>query len=79
VPVEFANPVLCLMHGQAYLAGISLGRDLGSDDRIKIICVRTESAANFDAKQMLHDLGRWVRVKTADASSGIDLLEMCQG
>jgi hypothetical protein len=45
VPVEFANPVLCLMHGQAYLAGTSLGRDLGSDDRIKIICVRTEPAA----------------------------------
>ena len=45
VPLEFANPALCLMHGQAYLAGTSLGRDLGSDDWIKIVCVRTESAA----------------------------------
>jgi hypothetical protein len=45
VPVEIANPALCLMHGQAYLAGTSFGRDLGSDDRIKIICVRTEAAS----------------------------------
>ena len=45
VPAEFGNPVLCLLHGQAYLAATSLGRDLGTDDRIKIICVRTESAA----------------------------------
>jgi hypothetical protein len=41
VPVEFANPAFCLMHGQAYLAETSLGRCLGSDDRIKIIRVRT--------------------------------------
>jgi hypothetical protein len=45
VPAEFANPVLCLMHGQAYLAGTSLGRDLGAGDRVKIIYLRTESAA----------------------------------
>jgi hypothetical protein len=45
VPAEFANPVLCLMHGQAFLAGTSLGRDLGAEDRVKIICVRTDTAA----------------------------------
>ena len=45
VPAEFANPALCLMHGQAYLVGTSLGRDLGSNDWVKIICVRTETAA----------------------------------
>jgi hypothetical protein len=45
VPMEFANPALCLMHGQAYLAATSFGRDVGSDDRIKIVCMRTESAA----------------------------------
>jgi hypothetical protein len=45
MPVELANPSLCLMHGQAYLAATSLGRDLGDDDRIKIICVQTESAS----------------------------------
>jgi hypothetical protein len=45
VPAESGNPVTCLMHGQAYLAGTFLGQELGSDDRVKIICVRTEAAA----------------------------------
>jgi hypothetical protein len=42
VPAEFANPVTCFMHGQAYLAETSIGQDLGNDDRIKIICERRE-------------------------------------
>jgi hypothetical protein len=45
VPAEFGNPVTCLMHAQAYLAGTSLGQDLSSNDRIKIICVPTDTAA----------------------------------
>jgi hypothetical protein len=31
------------MHGQAYLAGTSLGRQLGDNDQIKIICARAET------------------------------------
>jgi hypothetical protein len=42
VPTEFANPVTCLMQGQAYLAETSIGQDLSSDDRVKIICNRHE-------------------------------------
>jgi hypothetical protein len=45
VPVEFGSPITCLMHAQAYLAETSIGQDLSSNDRVKIICVRTETAA----------------------------------
>jgi hypothetical protein len=43
VPADFANPVTCFMHGQAYLAETSIGQDLGNDDRVKIICDRHET------------------------------------
>ena len=45
VPAEFGNPITCLMHAQAYLAETSIGQDLSSNDRVKIICVRTETVA----------------------------------
>jgi hypothetical protein len=45
VPAEFGNPITCLMHAQAYPAETSIGQDLSSNDRVKIICVRTETAA----------------------------------
>jgi hypothetical protein len=41
VPAEFGNPATCFMHGQAYLAGSSIGRELQSDERVKVICVRS--------------------------------------
>ena len=44
VPESFANPVTCFMHGQAYLAETSLGRDLTENERIKVVCVRSASA-----------------------------------
>jgi len=31
------------MHGQSYLAGTSIGQELGDNDRIKIVCARTET------------------------------------
>jgi hypothetical protein len=45
VPTEFENPITCLMHAQTHLAETSIGQDLSSNDRVKIICVRTETAA----------------------------------
>ena len=45
VPAEFASPVTCLMNGQAYLAGTSLGRQLDDGDRVKIVCKRSETIA----------------------------------
>jgi hypothetical protein len=45
VPEDFGNPATCFMHGQAYLAETSLGRDLTSDERVKVICARRLSKA----------------------------------
>jgi len=45
VSERFSNPIACLMHGQAYLAAISVG---DFDRRLyqpKIICLRAEAAA----------------------------------
>lgn len=44
VPESFGSPATCFMHGQAYLAGTSLGRDLTQDERVKVVCVRAASA-----------------------------------
>jgi hypothetical protein len=44
VPEAFANPAMCFMRGQAYLADTSLGRDLADNERVKIVCVRQASA-----------------------------------
>jgi len=43
VPAEFANPATCFMHGQAYLAETSIGQELGQDDRVKIVCARSDT------------------------------------
>jgi len=45
VPETFSNPVTCFMHGQAYLAGSAVGRDLHQNERVKVICVRRQAAA----------------------------------
>jgi hypothetical protein len=36
----FNNPIMCMMHGQAFLAGTEIGRRLEADERVKIICTR---------------------------------------
>jgi hypothetical protein len=43
VPAEFGNPATCFMHAQAYLAGSSIGRELDANERVRIICVQSES------------------------------------
>lgn len=45
VPVEFASPTTCFMHGQAYVAGTSIGQNLGDDDRVKIVCKQSKTIA----------------------------------
>jgi hypothetical protein len=47
VPTEFANPITCFLHGQAFLAETSLAQDLRETDRIKIVCAPSRTA---DAK-----------------------------
>jgi len=55
VPVQSGNPATCFMHGQAYLAQTSIGQELGANDWVKVVCVRSEtvdaSAQRLRAKQ----------------------------
>ena len=44
IPAEFASPVTCALHGQAYLAETAIGRSLGVDDRLKVVCASWDSA-----------------------------------
>ena len=43
VPATFENPITCFMHGQAYLAETSIGRDMRKDERVKVVCVHSKS------------------------------------
>ncbi|HVY56253.1 MAG TPA: hypothetical protein VHA77_00210 [Xanthobacteraceae bacterium] len=43
--VQSDNPVMCFLHGQAYLAETSLGRDLADNERVKVVCVRAKTSA----------------------------------
>ncbi len=49
VPEQFANPATCFLHGQAYLAETSIGQDIGQDERVKIVCVRSSRKATASA------------------------------
>ena len=46
VPIRFRSPGTCFMYGRAYLAEAKLGWKLGTDDRVKVICARTETVAD---------------------------------
>jgi hypothetical protein len=43
MPEQFGSPVACAMHGQAYLAGTSIGQNIGKDEQIKVLCIRSGS------------------------------------
>ena len=45
LPEETGNPLICMLHGQAYLAGTAIGRELREDERVKVICVRSANRA----------------------------------
>ena len=38
VPQEFASPVTCAMHGQAYIAQTAIAETLAGSDRVKVVC-----------------------------------------
>jgi hypothetical protein len=40
-PAQFENPATCFLHAQAYLAGTSIGQQLSSNDRVKVVCGRS--------------------------------------
>ncbi len=37
------SPVMCLMHGQAYIAETAMGRNLADDERVKVVCAPTRA------------------------------------
>ena len=43
VPADFGNPATCFMHGQAYLAQTSIGQELGDDERVRVVCARSDT------------------------------------
>lgn len=45
VPETFGNPITCYLHGQAYVAGTSLGRSLTANEHVKVMCLRRKHAA----------------------------------
>jgi hypothetical protein len=45
VPAEFGNPATCFMQAQAYLAESSIGWDLDANERVKVVCVRSDTIA----------------------------------
>jgi hypothetical protein len=42
VPADFGTPATCFLYGQAYLAQTSIGQELGDDERVKVVCARSE-------------------------------------
>jgi hypothetical protein len=42
----FDSPIMCMMHGQAYLAGTEIGRQLAADEHVKIVCSRRTHASH---------------------------------
>jgi hypothetical protein len=50
LPEQTGNPLMCMMHGQAYLAGTVIGRELREDERVKLMCVRPAARPATDAR-----------------------------
>ena len=49
LPELFSNPVTCFMHGQAYVAGSAVGRDLTENERVKVVCLQKQVAIGGEA------------------------------
>jgi hypothetical protein len=45
VPEQFGNPVTCMMYGQAYLAGTSIGQEIHESEQVKVLCIRSSNVA----------------------------------
>lgn len=52
LPELFSNPVTCFMHGQAYVAGSAVGRDLPENERVKVSSV-CENKSQLEERQLL--------------------------
>jgi hypothetical protein len=45
MPTEFANPITCFTHAQAYLAETSFGQELDGKGLVRIVCLRSDEAS----------------------------------
>jgi hypothetical protein len=43
VPEQYAVPGSCFMHGQAYVAGTSIGQQLAENESVKVLCIKGAS------------------------------------
>jgi hypothetical protein len=43
VPEQVAVPASCMMRGQAYLAGTSIGREIAENETVKVLCIRSST------------------------------------
>jgi hypothetical protein len=39
VPEQFGSAAICMMRGQAYLAGAVIGQQIGTDEQVKVLCI----------------------------------------
>jgi hypothetical protein len=52
VPEASASPIVCAMHGQAYLAETAIGRRLTKDHAVKVICVPMAMVDKSQVKEL---------------------------
>jgi hypothetical protein len=47
VPEQYTMPASCFLHGQAYVAGTSIGQQLAENESVKVLCIKgTASTRN---------------------------------
>jgi hypothetical protein len=57
VPEMFSNPATCFMHGQAYVAGTTLGHELPANERVKVVCLHKQEAVQDGAAVAKSQMG----------------------
>jgi hypothetical protein len=45
VPEQYSMPASCFMHGQAYVAGTSIGEQLAANESVKVLCIKGTTQA----------------------------------
>ena len=45
VPQQYSMPGECFMHGQAYVAGTSIGQQLAENEGVKVLCIKGTTRA----------------------------------
>jgi len=43
LPEQIASPSMCAMRGQAYIAETTIGQELTEDERVKVLCIKSEN------------------------------------